>query len=392
MRNFKCNVCAGNEWKSVYKKKALHPLWWLPDNSMDIDLNYVICRKCGYITLFPRLNADEYEKYYRLVPTPARDTFLKRKPMYESRKSFILDKMAKHELDVVIEVGPAYGDFLLLLSEFNKRIGIEPSQDYCGFVEASKLPLEYYCCSLENISQYNPGLLFSSNLVVASNVLEHAFEPRIFIRHLFDLTKTGGYVYIEVPSVEAMSEVKAPSYQTLHFGHISQFTVDVLNQLCVSESLEPICAEVFSTNDYPVLRALYRRANRAKSIEKLFQRHVEFYDMQAATAKTVLLAHFGSGKNSQMILWGCGQDLLDVLNLCDSSQVALLLKRVKLVDMNINKQHRMLAGFMICAPAELKSLKVDIILISSRSKLIQADIMKEASQLFPDAELVVLYP
>src|SRR4030042_3893896 len=243
MQDFICSVCGGDDWKSVYEKQVMHPLWWLDDKSIDIKLKYFICQKCGYITLFPRLRFDEYERYYKLAPAPSRDAFSKRAPMLEARTTFILNNINQNELDVVVEVGPAYGEFLLLLSEFKKRVGIEPSSTYCEFVGSLKIPLEYYCCMIEEVPESVPELLSSADLAVASNVLEHAFDVRIFVKHLVKLVKPGGYVYIEVPSVEAMAECKKPIYQTIHFGHISQFSKSVLNKLCISESLEPVKVE-----------------------------------------------------------------------------------------------------------------------------------------------------
>jgi len=387
-----CDICGGNDWKSIYEKQALHPLWWVNANSIDARLRYVVCQKCGYITLFPRLGFDEYETYCKLAPAPSRAAFSKRSNTLEARKTFILDHIGRTEFDVLIEVGPAYGDFLLLLSEFKKRIGVEPASKYCEFVETSKLPLEYHCCMLERVPEHSPDLLSSADLALAANVLEHAFEPRTFLRNLINLAKPGGNVYIEVPCVEAMAEAKHADYQTLHFGHISQFSADVLTQLCISESLEPVSMEVSSKDKYPVMRGLYKKPGRADRVAKLFQQHVESIDHQAQTAKKILVRHLVPEELNRLVVWGCGTDLLDVLNLLDDSQRGSLAARANLVDTNDRKHHRKMAGMEILDPTTLSSEPVDTVLISSRSELIQSDIMKDCKRVFPKAEVVLLFP
>jgi hypothetical protein len=386
-----CCICGSHTWETIYRKKTLHPLWWLPGNALDVNLHYVMCQWCGYITLYPRLAPEVYETYYRLAPVPSREMFLARKPVLELRKAFIVDNIPEQEGNVVIEVGPAYGDFLLLLTGFRRRIGIEPSSKYYEHVTAENLPLEYYPYMLEQISEYLPELLFSANLTVASHVLEHAFNPRSFVKHLVQLIKPGAFVYIEVPSIEAMAEVENPVFQTLHFGHISQFSKEVLNQLCVSESLEPISVESSSKDNYPVIRGLYRRSDRAQNVGRLFQLHADYINAQARTAKNILGQCFTKGFH-HIIVWGCGEDLLDVLNILDESELAFASTLVKFVDTNRRKQGRKLFGIEIHDPTRLRSDQIDAVLITSRSKLIQSDIKKNAHHIFHDAQIISLYP
>jgi len=390
MESLICNVCNSNDWKPVYEKQVMHPLWCLDENNLDLKLNYFICQECGYITLFPRLRFDEYETYYNSVPAPSRDSFSKRSPMLQMRKSFIMDHISRATLDTAIEVGPAYGDFLLLLSEVDKRIGIEPSKTYCELVNSSEVPFVYYCNMLENVRESAPELLSSADLVMASNVLEHAFDPRAFVKHLVALVKPAGFVYIEVPGVEAMAECSEPIYQIIHFGHISQFSIPVLNKLCISESLEPVEVELTAKYNYPVLRALYKKSDDVDTIAKYFRTHCDFLDEQAAAAKKTLVEKLIS--NNQIVIWGCGQDLLDILALLDIPQCELLAKKAKLVDKNKNKQNKKLNGIDINDPNVLLSDPIDTVLISSRSQLIQSDINSAAEKLFPDAQIVCLYP
>jgi SAM-dependent methyltransferase len=392
MKTFFCDVCRKNDWESIYEKQIVHPLWWIDKQNIDIKLQYIICRQCGYITLFPRMKYREYEAYYRLAPVPSRNAFLKRKPMLEVRREFILHHVQQNNVvsDVVIEIGPAYGDFLAMLPEFKKRIGVEPSADYFDSSKITGIPFEYHNCMLEEIPARAPALLSSANLVVASNVLEHAFNPRDFINHLAKLVKGGGYIYLEVPSVEAMAECKNPAYQTIHFGHISQFSIPVLNRLCISENLDPVRVEFTVKDNYPAIRALYRKG-AVNDIARFFKQHCKYLDDQVLTGKEILLEQSNSG-NRNILIWGCGNDLLDILSSLDDFERAQLSNRVKLVDTNSLKHHKRLFGIEIQGPSNLLSHQVDTVLIASRSELIKDDIMGDARNIFPGAQIFFLYP
>ncbi len=393
MKDFICNVCNGQSYKPIYEKQVSHPLWWCGKGYDVIQLRYVVCLNCGYITLFPRLSFVEYEENYRLVPGLDREVLSKRrKVMLEERKEFIRHNCDGIDSNTVVEVGPAYGDFLLLLSEFKNRVGIEPSSTYCEHVERSELPLDYRSCMLEDAPQIAPDLYASANMVVACHVLEHAENPRIFVRNLAGLVKLGGYVFIEVPSVEAMSECEDPIFQTTHFGHVSQFSIPVLNRLCISESLQPVRVEFTSRHDYPVIRALYQKHAAPDGIAELFRRHCEFIESNGLATKQILLDKLNSDKTRHVLVWGCGQDLFDVLDLLNESEVELLARKVRLVDVNKGKQGKVLYDMKIEDPAAFASQAIETVVVSSRSELIQSDIIKHARRLAPTAELILLYP
>ncbi len=391
MKSLICDICRSEDWTELYKKQVLHPLWWLTEKPGNMLLKYVICKNCGYITLSPRLSFEEYQDYYRLSPTPSRDAFGKRDKLLGERKNFISKNFIEAEFDLAIEVGPAYGDFLLRLTEFRNRVGIEPSRDYCQSVADAGRPFVYHCCMLEQVPEQYPELRDSADLVVAAHVLEHAHQPRSFLQDLISLAKPGGLIYIEVPSVEAMSELRDSAAQTIHFGHISQFCVEVLNQLCVSEALEVVSNEVSAAEKYPLLRGLYQKPRRVATIAEQFRRHAGFNDIQAIQAKKVLVELLESS-NKSLVLWGCGDDLFDILQSLNPPEQAKLAKRAKLVDMNPGKQGKSFAGLDVCDPVVLHASSVEKVLICSRSKLIQSDIRKAATELFRDIESIALFP
>lgn len=391
MKSAACDVCRGKDWALLYEKQILHPLWWLKEKNAGKKLRYYICQKCGYIALFPRLSFSESQDYYRLAPTPSLAAFATRGKLLGARKQFILRKLREALFNRIVEIGPAYGDFLRIMPEFKQRIGIEPSANYCQIVEDNTSPFEYHCCMLEDVAERHPELLESADLVVASHVLEHAYQPRKFVRDLIGLARPGGFIYIEVPSVEAMAELSDSAAQTIHFGHVSQFSAPVLNQLCVSEALDVVGNEISAREKYPLLRGLYTKPRRAEIVGEQFRRHGSLVDAQAIQAKQVLLKALSANKK-HLVLWGCGDDLFGVLKLLSGAQLNLLAKRGSLVDMNPRKQNKRFSGLVVADPSDVGSASVGTVLICSRSKLLQSDIGRAAKALFGAAECITLFP
>jgi len=393
MDQFSCNVCDHKQFETLYDKQVAHPLWWCGNGYNAIRLRYVMCHNCGYITLFPRLNFSEYAENYRSVPGLSRQALAtKREAMLAERRAFLMQNRDEIGLETIVEIGPAYGDFLLLLPEFNRRIGIEPSATYCDYVTSSQLPLDYRSCMLEEIPQAAPELVATADVVAACHVLEHAENPRAFVRQMANLVNPGGCVFIEVPSVEAMAECRASIFQTLHFGHVSQFSVPALSRLCATESLRPLELHVSSRHDYPVIRALFRKDAAPELIVEMFGQHCAAVAENLAAARAILLETLHTFTEDRILLWGCGQDLFDVLDLLDESELAMLTDNVKLVDINSGKQGKKLYGLTVVSPRDFHSAEVEAIVVSSRSELIQADIVNSAHQLAPAADLRFLYP
>jgi len=388
-----CPICNGQKAHELFSKTVLHPLWSLNKDYNEFRLAYHICEACGYVYLNPRLSADEYGQYYQHIKPPPKDSFIARKPMVKERIDFILRGLktaAGSARDTIIEVGPAYGDFLLLMPEYMNKIGIEPSEYYCTAVKQQEPSLKYFRSTLENVLLNYPALKESGDLVVASHVLEHAHNPRSFIQCMKALVKKGGTLYIEVPSIEALKDCELPLYQTLHFGHISQFTFAVINQLCESESMECLAKEISAKLQYPVLRALYKIPNRIQETELMFSIHSTSVDAQTQKALKILRQYINQASQA-LLLWGFGSDLFEVLNLLTDKEWKEFEKIAVLADINPDKQNRLFKGMPIKAPQSFSGRKIDKIIISSRSQLLKNDIIQSAKSLFPQADYIVLY-
>jgi len=383
-----CQICGESNWSQVYSKSVIHPLWSVTGQESKFQLNYYCCHECGFIVLNPVLSLEQYQQYYESSSAPSHASFGKRAPMLVQRRAFLLRHLESASLGRVIEVGPAYGDFLLTLNGAKDLIGIEPSRKYCDFVKAEHPELSYYPFMLENLSDNAPELIGTADLVISCNVLEHTMDPRAFVQALTGVIRQDGLVLLEVPGVEAMAECPAPRYQTLHPGHVCQFSAATLNRLCASLGLQLVALESTAMLDYPVLRVLFRKAANGEQIAELFRRHCDAVDTQAQIAKRIMLENLAKARGP--VIWGCGQDLLDIVNLCSDAEHARLIEQVTVVDVNKMKHGKEFFQAIVVSPDDVCK-EVDLVLIPSRSELLRDDIRAAAHARFPRAHVVYCY-
>ena len=391
MDPFSCPLCEGADARPVFDRTVLHPRWFTPGAPPEVHLRYVACSRCGHVTMHPRLSFEEVADNYRASPTPTRESQdALRVKIYAERVAFVERQLEGRPRSLVVEVGAAYGDFLRALPGFARRVGVEPSETYRAYHDRTG-DLEIHATMLEHLAEEVPDLAGHADLVVASHVLEHAEDPRRFVRDLGALARPGGLVYLEVPSIEAMARCDKPLYQTIHVGHVSQFSVPTLQRLCICEGLTPVAIETTARHDYPVVRGVFERAPEPSELATLFEHHGEAVH-EATRAARATLDEVLNSSAAHTLVWGCGQDLLDVLDTFTEAELAEIARRATLVDASPDKQGRTLRGLEILAPEASASRAVGAVVITSRSELLQADIEHAARELLDGVRVARLYP
>lgn len=390
--NFDCPVCKNTLCSPLIEQTVAHPLWWLDGKPEKMILRYVICEECSHIMLHPHLSPQEYDEIYRL--TPGLDSKVlseDRKKMLMDRKHFILKHANGLGKDILIEAGPAYGDFLMMFDFFKHRIGIEPSLTYREFVERERPELDYYPCLMEHFIQANPEYKEKADLVTACHVLEHSFDPAAFVDDLSKLITKGGYLYIEVPSIEGMALTEAPLYQNLYFGHVSQFSIPVITRLGIQSGLDPVCIEYSISRNYPVVRSLFKKNKGVEEIRAFFLTHSQNIRKMTEKADNILVSFLSDESKNHIMIWGCGQDLMDIILTLKGRDLQLYRQKVLLVDRNPDKQGKFFLGVEIQDPEVFIDEQIDMIIIPSRSQLLRIDIGQDALKLFPSAEIIYPY-
>ena len=150
----------------------------------------------------------------------------------------------------VLEIGCGEGYFLSQFEESN-CIAYEPSPE--GYM-AEKLGItvlhEYF--SMEKSYDYEYDF---PKLVCMRQVLEHIYDPLLFLRNIHEFVTTRGnqsYLYIEVPN--AYLSIKDYRFYDFYYEHVSYFTVPSLTYIINKAGYKIIeCAEDFNDEIIKVL-------------------------------------------------------------------------------------------------------------------------------------------
>ena len=122
------------------------------------------------------------------------------------------------------------------------------------------------------------------------------------------------------------------------------------------------------------------------SCKELFSPHT----IKLISSKITELTEGVDDKNRKIIIWGCGQDLTDLIpsiekgNFTDHDKILL-------ADRNPGKQGQIIQNIPIKDPEEHLKEPVDTVIIPSRSQLLRINIGEDAKSLFPKAKQIFPY-
>ena len=218
----KCLLCKTGELKYVFSKKSY---------------KFVKCQKCKLLFVNPRPSTELlkiiYSKEYFEGKIDLQDqepkNFIDEKYSSIARADKILDKVRRYKnLGNLLDIGCGLGFLLDRAIEKNwKTIGIDIS-DY-AIKECKKRRLSVKKGSIEEVNL--PNNYF--DVIIATDVLEHIFDPIIFIKKVHKLLKIGGVLVIEVPNYEAAKAKimggKWPQYiPPIHLNFFTQTNIKSL--------------------------------------------------------------------------------------------------------------------------------------------------------------------
>src|SRR5213593_2101131 len=162
------------------------------------------CKACGFYYLYPRLietamqEAYRQSSYYEGGSCGYADTSY---PAQESALRATFKRLLRNLTKVgltggdLLEIGCGYG---YLLDEarlfFNHRVGTEFSPQGAEIARATGVEV-----FVGGIEQIPPERKF--DCVVATQVIEHVYEPLTFVKQLASHTKPGGHIVIAAPDI-----------------------------------------------------------------------------------------------------------------------------------------------------------------------------------------------
>ncbi len=223
MTHMHCTVCQGGVFEEVYAFKklkifsALRPAPF--SEKFRFDARVYRCKRCGFVQqkLTPALErflTDFYtkeESFFSAPPAADEEAPVER---VASNIAF-LRKYIRLPIRSILEIGCYDGYFLNAIAQkFNIQevVGIEILRKKNKFPRIRMIHSPYPTNTVK-------GKEF--DLIVIMNVLEHVFEPRMFMSALRENLSEKGHVLIEIPNEEWAFKTGMISYQ---HQHISYFT------------------------------------------------------------------------------------------------------------------------------------------------------------------------
>jgi 2-polyprenyl-3-methyl-5-hydroxy-6-metoxy-1,4-benzoquinol methylase len=217
------------------------------------DFQFVCCKKCETIFMTPRPTQEILQGYYQNSENYrfwAEHIFVqseevRREKIHKPRLQKILDLCTEYGLspEMVVEVGPGFGTFLRAAVDsgrFKRIVGIEPNPllaDHCR-------SFDYQEIEIINQAVENIGDDLKTPLLVCFEVIEHLFDPAVFISRCHNFLTDDGLFFVTCPNGKGFDVQVASEYSTtIDAEHINLFNPEALRFLldrCGFEVLECI--------------------------------------------------------------------------------------------------------------------------------------------------------
>ena len=381
----RCPICCNNSWTTILKLDGVCPGWWQGDNP-EYEYLYINCNHCGFIKIGNIFSQEVYQKYYSTTCSQdgyAANYYLKR---YEGVKSFITQHIDSYPKNLVVEVGANNCVNLNIFSECENLVAIEPSQAAKAYAAKHYPHINFFSMSLEGAFEKLGQYKNKAELVLCSHVLEHIEQPDVFMLQLDSFVAPEGYLYLEVPSLEAPRQYIPTSH--LSFIHINHFSEHTLSLLCTRMGYEPVKIASCNLDDgWAVIRGLFKKVSASKLSNAYFQSYYKKYTHAAQSAAKKIEKSVSSSK--QVVIWGASLDLWDIVRYLPTS----VFEKVILVDGNLGKQASNIKGKPILSSEIVKELDPNkhLFFSATRSPAIHSSIHSSFIKLFPSSNLMPLF-
>jgi len=229
-----CPACDSSDAPSIFTK---------------YELQFVRCATCFTIFMNPRPSEAVLADYYKCSKSyrywaekifPASEQARKSKihePWYAQVKKYCRNN--ELSMNTLLEVGAGFGTFCSVAKEagdFRKIIAIEPTPSLANHCRSRGL--EVLEMRIENV----PEGTIEADIAVSFEVIEHTFEPRLFLKAISSCLKPGGLVVLSCPNGEGFDIVmlgnNSPAVDAEHMNLFNPGSLKLLLNDCGFEVLE----------------------------------------------------------------------------------------------------------------------------------------------------------
>jgi SAM-dependent methyltransferase len=186
-----CPACGADEPEPALEKHGFH---------------WVECPRCETLYMSPRpspavmasyYGASENYRYWAEHIFPASEA-LRREKVNRPWLDRILGYTTFYDVprDLLVEIGPGFGTFAALARErFDRVVGIEPTPEMARACRAHGIEVIE-----KGIEQVADDELAGADVACAFEVIEHLFEPRVFVERCAHLLRPGGLLVLSCPN------------------------------------------------------------------------------------------------------------------------------------------------------------------------------------------------
>jgi SAM-dependent methyltransferase len=355
-----CPVCDARTAIALH-----HQAFVLPDGHPLADgYDVVCCQPCGFVYADTDVPQEAYERFYSDsskyadVQTSTGGGDL---PWDDRRLEETAGEITRHlpNRDArIVDVGCANGGLLKWLSAAGYRAlhGVDPARA-CA-VAAERFPnVRGHVGSLFDL----PAEVRDADLLILSHVLEHVRDIGRAMNSVFEVVRSGGRVYVEVPDATRYADCLSAPLQDFNTEHINHFSPHSLRSLLGRHGFELVAAgqktiEAAAGVPYPALWAVAtRRPARHGALpvgrDDSLQPAIERYIARSLELIARIDAHLERelAGVSELVVWGTGQTTLKLLAVTALRHANI----VAFADANPVMHGKRLRGAPIMAPERL---------------------------------------
>ena len=378
-----CPICDAGEAEVLHTQRFVLPEGHPLAEGYDV----MGCDRCGFVYADTTVSQQDYDIFYakfskyedNKTSTGGGGAAWDAERLEETAES-IHEFLGNTEARV-LDVGCANGGLLGCLKElgYTNLCGVDPSP-VCVENAKKLYGIEAHAGSLS--SSLLAGLE-QFDCIILSHVLEHVQDLKLAMRHVRELLRTGGTLYVEVPDASRYADFVVAPFQDFNTEHINHFSSQCLLNLCGKSFFAGAAhgekvINAAPEKPYPAAYGFYTKevdgaespavemdASLRKRINEYVAASRRIMDALEVKLRQVL------GEHRQVIVWGTGQLVMKLL-----AETSLAGAQVVLVDGNPINHGKILCGATILAPEQIRETKHPIIIGSMLHEKAIADVIR----------------